>query len=269
MARGLQFNPAGYPCDPSCRMIITYHEIVPTPSRYVYSTTVVQLEEHLAAIHNLPPDLPQPPITFDDGHASQHRYALPLLEKARTKALFFVTSGWTGVKPEYMDWRQLAELICMGHEVQSHGWSHALLTNCTPPQLSEELRRSRLTLEDRLATPVNAISVPGGRFNAEVLRACHREGYQRVFVSNPYLPVSNSNRLTVAGRAMIRHNHGAAELVALLRSENKRFSPQQVGFRVKQSIRTLVGDRFYHQVLWQWFGAPGEKSAINEDYAAK
>jgi peptidoglycan/xylan/chitin deacetylase (PgdA/CDA1 family) len=153
--------------------------------------------------------------------------------------------------------------------VQSHGWSHALLTNCTPPQLSEELRRSRLTLEDRLATPVNAISVPGGRFNAEVLRACHREGYQRVFISDPYRPVANSDGLTVAGRAMIRNTHGTAELLALLRSENRRFSPQQVGFRVKQSVRMLVGDRLYHQVLWKWFGAPGEKAAINEDYAMK
>jgi peptidoglycan/xylan/chitin deacetylase (PgdA/CDA1 family) len=249
-------------------MILTYHEIVPTPSRYVYSATVTQLNEHLAAVRDLPGDVGTPPITFDDGHASHYRYALPLLEKAGVKATFFVTPGWTGCRPGYMDWPQLIDLIHMGHEVQAHGWSHTLLTACTPEELTGELRRSRETLEDRLATPVNAISFPGGRYNAEVLRACVREGYRRVFTSNPYCAPTTRNGLTISGRAMIRHTYGVQELITLLRSEATPLSPQRVKFKMKQSVRAIVGDRFYHEVLWKWLGAPADKTTINEQYRA-
>ena len=51
--------------------------------------------------------------------------------------------GWSGARPEYMGWKELSEVANAGHQVQSHGWSHALLTHCTPEQLTQELRRSR------------------------------------------------------------------------------------------------------------------------------
>jgi peptidoglycan/xylan/chitin deacetylase (PgdA/CDA1 family) len=122
-------------------MILTYHEIAPAATRYVYSIEARNLEEHLRMSRRTDPRLD---VTFDDGHGSQYRYGLPLLRQYGLKAMFFITASWTNVRRGYMDWSQLAELVAGGHDVQSHGWSHRLLTACSDAELETELRRSRL-----------------------------------------------------------------------------------------------------------------------------
>jgi peptidoglycan/xylan/chitin deacetylase (PgdA/CDA1 family) len=249
-------------------MILTYHEIAAKPSSYVYSATTAQLAEHLKILQRLPDGIPNPGITFDDGHSSHHRYAMPLLEEAGMKAIFFITCGWSGTRPEYMSWKQLSELANAGHQVHSHGWSHALLTHCGLEQLTEELRRSRRELEDRLGRVVDAISMPGGRFNRRVLEACEREGYRRVFVSDPYLAPYIHGGLMVAGRAMVRRTQRESELIGLLRSEHSPRSFVRMIFRLKRMARLALGDRAYHQ-LWRRLGASEARKQINRGYSAQ
>jgi peptidoglycan/xylan/chitin deacetylase (PgdA/CDA1 family) len=246
-------------------MIPTYHEIAPERSRYVYSSTTAQLKEHLGLLKRFEEEFGAPQVTFDDGHASHYRHALPILEEAGIKGTFFVTAGWTETKPGYMSWRELRELAALGHQVQSHGWSHALLTHCKPKELANELHRSRRSLEDRLGMPVDAISTPGGRWDWRVLKACACEGYRRVFVSDPYLIARGHGGLILAGRLMVRREHGASELIALLRSERKPWSAARLAFQMKQAGRTILGDRIYHR-LWSWMGASGARETINQQY---
>jgi peptidoglycan/xylan/chitin deacetylase (PgdA/CDA1 family) len=248
-------------------MILTYHEVVPEPSSYVYSASTAQLAEHLKILQRLPNGIPTPEITFDDGHSSHYRYALPMLQSVSKKAIFFITCGWSGTRPEYMSWKELSELANAGHQVQSHGWSHALLTHCSLEQLTEELRRSRHELEERLGRVVDAISMPGGRVNRRVLEACEREGYRRVFVSDPYLAPYIHGGLTVAGRAMVRRTQRESELMALLRSEYAPWSFVRMIFRLKQTARLALGDRAYHQ-LWRRLGASEARREINRGYSA-
>lgn len=185
-------------------MVLTYHEVASIRSTYVYSITIPELREHIQLIRSLPSSIRTPAITFDDGHASQFSHAVPVLEEEHRKATFFITAGWTGLKADYMTWPQLRELAALGHEIQAHGFTHALLTHCAPEQLAMELRRSRQCLEDGLGLPVNAISMPGGRWNARVLEACEQEGYQAVYTSHPYAKSKQAGGMTVIGRAMVR-----------------------------------------------------------------
>ncbi len=245
-------------------MLLTYHEISPTPSTYVYSATVPELQEHVRLIGSFSKSVHNVGVTFDDGHMSQFTHAVPVLEKELRKATFFITAGWTGIRAGYMTWAQLRELAALGHEIQSHGLTHALLTHCTPEQLTIELRRSKQRLEDGLGLPVNAISMPGGRWNTRVLAACAQEGYRVVYTSHPYAKPKQAGGVTVIGRAMIRRSTGAPELLALLRSEQEFWSREKLQFHLKHSLRSVLGDQVYHR-LWSWAGNSGQSLTAQEN----
>jgi peptidoglycan/xylan/chitin deacetylase (PgdA/CDA1 family) len=157
-------------------MILSYHEVMSlTVSAYAISCE--RMSEHLVVIAcgaqvGTAGSLR---VTFDDGVDSQFQNGLPLLQKYGVKACFFVNVGFIGEcrtikgwKQQFMSWSELQELIRLGHSVQSHGWSHEFLTSCSEHELDNQLQRSRLTLEQRLGTTVDSISVPGGRWNRKV-----------------------------------------------------------------------------------------------------
>lgn len=234
--------------------ILTYHEILPCEPRYLYSVSVAQFEEDVRRVAKMSsPDVRTGAavrITFDDGHASQFKCALPVLEAYSMKGIFFVTAGWAGARSGYMSWAQLRDLSSLGHEVQSHGWSHALLTQCSDRQLEIELARSKDELESHLGICVDAISVPGGRWNSRILDRCARVGYQRVFVSDPWLLTKEVGRMTLSGRWMVTRHMSAGKIEELL--EGRGFGMQTLRAKhfLKKSAKTLLGDNAY-QTLWR------------------
>lgn len=235
--------------------ILTYHEVVPENAAYLYSVSVAQLEEHLRMVADMRAAMRgaagAPEVTFDDGHDSNHRYALPLLEQFAVPAIFFVTAGWIEQRPGYMTWPQLRELAARGHKVQSHGWSHKFLTHCSDAELADELRRSRLTLEERLGAGVDAISAPGGRWNRRALEAAAQAGYRRAYLSDPWVKPEERNGVHIFGRLMVRRTMDEAELRRWLnRSGQSEFFHRAQG-RVKEGVKGLLGDRVYHR-LWCW-----------------
>lgn len=191
----------------------------------------------------------EPRITFDDGHISQFANAVPILNRFGEQATFFITAGWTGKRLGYMNWNHLRELRACGYEVQSHGWSHTLLTQCSPPQLKHELVRSKNELQDRLGASVDAISMPGGRWSPQVLRACAAAGYMRIFVSNPWNVDLSPNGVPVIGRWMVTRNMSAENIVALLEAKGFIVEFLRVRYWLKEFAKSLIGDRLY-QTLW-------------------
>jgi len=144
----------------------TYHLIVERQTGFIYSSTRAQLESHLRRISVLRDEghrkLATSWVTFDDGHASQHRFAFPLLQKFHVKAFFFSIVGWVDQRHDSMTSTQLRELVSQGHEVQSHRLSHRMLTLCSDSELIRELQVSRTELQQKLGTAVDAISIPFG-----------------------------------------------------------------------------------------------------------
>jgi polysaccharide deacetylase family protein (PEP-CTERM system associated) len=80
---------------------------------------------------------------------------LRLLEEADQKATFF-TLGWVAERaPELV--RRLA---AGGHEIASHGWDHRKVTDETPAQFRESVRRSKELLEQITGVPVLGYRAP-------------------------------------------------------------------------------------------------------------
>ncbi len=233
---------------------LAYHEITEAESGYLYGISTRQFREHLqcvqrlATMHRSASNLL--PITFDDGHVSQYDHAFPVLQELSMKATFFVTAGWTGKRPGYMTWKQLAELARCGHEVQSHGWSHTLLTQCSAKELQIELSRSRHELEDQLGAKVKAISLPGGRWNTRVLEACRESGYEQVFTSDPWMVPEDVKGLQIAGRWMVTHNMSAQRIDFLLKGKGVALYLLHARHFAKETAKLMLGDGAYRS-LWR------------------
>ncbi|HZS70301.1 MAG TPA: glycosyltransferase [Candidatus Acidoferrum sp.] len=233
-------------------MVLAYHEIVPSSAPYLYAITRQQLKEHLhvlaTATAAAPP--PQPlPLTFDDGHLSQYAEAAPLLEQFSMTGAFFITAGWVGKSQHHMTVAHLRDLSSRGHQIQAHGWSHRVLTLCSPAILFEELARCKSALEDWLGLPVTAISMPHGRWNDRVLSVCAAVGFKTVFVSDPRMAGSMRNGVRVIGRTMVTRNMSGQDLRAMLSGAYHTAFAAAIKANAKALLKRAIGDRRYH-ALW-------------------
>jgi peptidoglycan/xylan/chitin deacetylase (PgdA/CDA1 family) len=200
------------------RVVLCYHSVNPSPSYLsltpelfeaqldwlAANTRVVPLRD-LAAGHGRT-QLPQVAITFDDGYADNHTYALPRLWARGLTATFFLTAGFVERDPEVLGrlaatwqtpleeleplgWTQVEEMRSAGMGIGSHTWSHRNLARIDRAAVDDELRRSRRVLEDRLSAPVRAVAFPWGKprrhVNAETFAAAGRAGYELAAFSLP------------------------------------------------------------------------------------
>ncbi len=233
------------------QLYLLYHELHTDTRAYAYGMDTSRFAEHLAliaAMRNASSEPVQAQITFDDGHRSNHDYALPLLREHNLQAWFFLTAGWIEQRADYLDWRQAAALHAAGHGIGAHGWSHALLTHCNAAGLQKELRDTRALLEDRLGTTITALSFPGGRYNARVLDACAEAGYTRLFTSRPQTSVPGQDGLI--GRLNIRRDATAEWLRGLLAEDGTVLRGLERQDQVKTALKRLLGDRAYAS-LWR------------------
>lgn len=240
-------------------MILTYHELEPHSASRPYSVLCAMFLRHLAALQTFRQTgaHPLPEITFDDGHASQREYGAPALEEAGFRGIFFITAGWTGKRAGYMSAADLRDLTRAGHQIGSHGWSHALLTRCSRSALAEELQRSRAFLEDCLGEAITSISMPGGRWDDRVLAACAEAGYRQVYNSEPHRRPGPRCGVELAGRWMVRRTTDTDALIRVARAGGIRRLLLRAHNGVKSTVRRLAGDELY-QRMWETLGSRPE-----------
>jgi peptidoglycan/xylan/chitin deacetylase (PgdA/CDA1 family) len=253
---------------PSGRLYLLYHELRPARSRYSYALETEEFVKQLDLFLKLRTDPQQslwPEITFDDGHISNFEYALPLLQSRNLKASFFITVGWTGQRADYMGWSELQQMHNAGQSIGAHGWTHTLLTHCDSKSLHHELFDARLALEDKLGAPVTTMSLPGGRYNRQVLAACEQAGYTQVFTSAP--KIEPNPKSATLGRLNIRGDMTLEWITKLFQPGSNVVSGLERQYRRKAAAQSLLGDRLYAK-LWAILNRK-EAGTDAEDAAAK
>jgi peptidoglycan/xylan/chitin deacetylase (PgdA/CDA1 family) len=235
---------------PPGSLYLLYHELRPSRSSYSYALETAEFEKQIDLFLKLRENGHSalwPEITFDDGHISNFEFALPILQAHAFKAWFFITVGWTGRRAGYMGWQELRALHQAGQQIGAHGWTHTLLTHCSARRLHSELVDARLTLEDKLGTPITTMSLPGGRYDKRILTACREAGYKQIFTSVPKAELEPAG-LTV-GRLNIRGDMSLDWIATLFQPGNKVLTSLERQYRIKAAAKSLLGDRLYEK-LW-------------------
>jgi peptidoglycan/xylan/chitin deacetylase (PgdA/CDA1 family) len=119
-------------------------------------------------------------LTFDDGYAAVHRYALPVLATYGWRATVFPVSDYLGrdnrwpdqpafVPPDrLLSWAELRELASAGWEVGAHTRTHPDLTGLDAGAVAAEVLGGKAVLEDRLGLAVRTFAYPYGRHDPRV-----------------------------------------------------------------------------------------------------
>lgn len=120
-------------------------------------------------------------LSFDDGFRNHFTNAVPILEKHKVPAIFFVPSSLVGADYEtameyctvttrykavieMMKWDDLREMLSMGFEIGSHTKTHARFSTLSDNKslLKDEIFGSKKELEDNLSYHCKYISWPYG-----------------------------------------------------------------------------------------------------------
>lgn len=235
---------------------VAYHELTVVPTRDVYHLHPSVFNEHVGALTQASRESNTPVLfTFDDAHISQVNFAAPILENHGVRGLFFVPASWVGTRPEVASWAILKDIVARGHTIGSHGLTHEYLSGFSEQRLKHELVCSRTILEDQLAQPVRSISMPGGRWNRNVMRACLEAGYQDAFTSAPNLKEItiqgvNDTSLTVHGRLVVRRTMPLQYLPEYVLGNRLRTTILGCEYTAKQLLHKSMGDSTY-RLLWR------------------
>jgi peptidoglycan/xylan/chitin deacetylase (PgdA/CDA1 family) len=126
-------------------------------------------------------------LTFDDGCRSFYQHALPLLEELKLKATVFPVAGYIGrssswdVLPSFshLTKSDIMQISALGHEIGSHGLTHADLTCLKLSDVKNELGDSKKILEDITGKEVVSLSFPFGSWNTRIWELAQELGYNR------------------------------------------------------------------------------------------
>jgi peptidoglycan/xylan/chitin deacetylase (PgdA/CDA1 family) len=143
---------------------------------------------------NLP--LPSRPVvlTFDDGYADFYDAAFPVLQAHQFKAVAYIVPGFLN-RPHYMTTDQVQVIDQSGIEVAAHTLHHVDLTKTSPAGLVVEIQGSRSALEQMVRHPVLDFCYPSGQYNAAVVAATQKAGFQSATTEVPGTHHTWANRL--------------------------------------------------------------------------
>ncbi|HEY3374284.1 MAG TPA: polysaccharide deacetylase family protein [Candidatus Aquicultor sp.] len=189
--------------------VLCYHHIVNDPKNKL-AVPPALLEQHLKFLRasgyqgislkmlkdNLEHGkaLPQKPIllTFDDGWKDQSVFAVPILNKYKFGATFFVYDEaitWNG--SDFMTRADLLRLKSLGYDIASHTWSHPSLIKRASEtyaayvnRMNIQLKRSKLWLEQTLKQEIYCLAYPYGLYDSVAVKAAADAGYKLAFTVN-------------------------------------------------------------------------------------
>lgn len=119
-------------------------------------------------------------IAFDDGYSNVYNDAFPILKSYGFCATVFVISGRCGMNNDWpgnipvlprqplLSWRELAEMSQGGFEVGAHTVSHPRLTELSNDMAEDEIRHSKLRIEEKIGVGVRTFAYPYGDHNRRI-----------------------------------------------------------------------------------------------------
>lgn len=184
-------------------------------------------------------------LTFDDGMATLHHAALPILRAHEAPAHVFVVTNrlaadnrWAGQPasaPTYamLDWRQIETLHASGVKIEGHTANHPDLRELDAPAIDAELEEADAAIAARLGRRPVYFAYPYGFHDADV-RAVARRRYAACFTTQLDFIVPK-----YCADALPRLDSHYLRSPALVRALGGRAADQYIGLR--RMIRRVRG----------------------------
>lgn len=151
-------------------------------------------EAHRLLTGGLPIPLRTVAITFDDGYRD-NLFASRILGEHGLPATFFIPTRFVGTDHVFdwdvhvermpkLSWSEVSEIHGLGHDIGSHGVSHADLAKIGVEQVRRELVDSKREIEERLGERIRWFAYPFGQrehFRPELLPLIYETGYDACF----------------------------------------------------------------------------------------
>jgi peptidoglycan/xylan/chitin deacetylase (PgdA/CDA1 family) len=170
-------------------------------------------------------------VTFDDAYADFYTHAMPALMATGAQATLFVptahverTARWLPSGESHrplLGWTAISDITATGVEIGSHGHQHAPLDLGSPDAIHDDLRVSRLMLEDKLARNITTLAYPYGYQTAKTRRAARRAGYHAACTVIGLSAETGDSRLALP-RIAVTEDLTGPDLVALLDRQPRR-----------------------------------------------
>jgi len=159
---------------------------------------VLPLGDALTAIaRGVPLEAGAVALTFDDGYLDNFTDALPILERFRLPASFFVVTGLMDTNrpldryrgccesDRMLTWDQVRRLQDRGHTIGGHGRTHRELALLDEAEAREEAVGCASDLEARLGERPALFCYPRGSENALVRRVVREAGFRGACTVRP------------------------------------------------------------------------------------
>ncbi len=175
---------------------------------------VMRMSDALQALRGTQP-IPEKAVvlTFDDAYENFYEYAFPVLQRHGFPATIYAISsmlgkpaGWLAADgldtPPLMDALRLREIRDAGMEIGSHSVSHVRLAQQSTERILDEVKRSKLELEDALGHRVDHFCYPYGSHDMRAVEAVAEAGYQSATTCERALATSADDPLTLPRKAV-------------------------------------------------------------------
>lgn len=196
-------------------------------------------------------------ISFDDGHISNLKIALPILKKFSFSATFFITTDRIGSSADWMSWADAGELLAQGMDIQAHGHTHAFLSDLSETLKYKELDEPKRLIEERLRTRCFGFSFPGGRYDARALELAYEVGYEVLCTSEPGLNDAGNNGRSPLRRFVVHEGLGEQTFKRIVGRDSVHITRASLVYKLKRAVKRALGNRLYHKLWSALFGKKG------------
>jgi peptidoglycan/xylan/chitin deacetylase (PgdA/CDA1 family) len=168
-------------------------------------------------------------ISFDDGYKNNIVNALPILIKLGFTATIFIVSKnigglnhWDTKKGmsehQMMNEAEINHWIKSGMEIGSHSQNHIDLVKCSNKDAYNEIKHSKIELENKFNVPVDNFCYPYGSFNSDISSITKEAGYKTAVSTIRGLSKINSNPYTLRRVSVTHHTMPHLFLLKILSS---------------------------------------------------
>lgn len=113
---------------------------------------------------------------FDDGYAS-HLAAGRLVARFERQATFYLVTRWIGLEG-FLTWRDVEELVELGHAIGNHTTSHVWLGKIPAVARRLEIRDAQDEIADRIGIVPRRFAYPYGLVNPDAAATVAEFGFE-------------------------------------------------------------------------------------------